>query len=842
MSCMKTAQWQSNKRSQISICIPLKWKCLFLGIWVCLGAQAQRLKPLSEYLDVLETTQGVSFSYNEGLLGNLSLRQTVDVVVLAEQLGNIEEQLPITVQRVSDGNYLLLPIRKTVKILLQDRNGKHVVPYVYVSKNGAAETFVPAINDSITISSLFITDTVLLTSSFYQALQIPASELLGEQHKFFMEPMEVNLQEVEVSSYLTNGIDLSLSDQSLKVDMRKLGLLAGEADGDVFNLIKTMPGVQTPSGKPGSMSIRNSPFDHSALYFDDIPIYHTGHFFGTISPYNPQIIRHIDIQRGTQSPEWGGRVGGLISLKTDDAIHDSLEWGVSANTVYSGARVSMPLLKKRMSLSLSARTGYPNVRTWPRQEAFYNLNFQGSKINPDFANRGGLADYRSRFYDVNAKLSAKLNSKNYLFVSGILINDRLGFQIDSDDPPETGEDSLGLSNGGVNLKWRGKIGEKFLATALVSSSTLTISETVEKAEDGRVEKDETFTNRIDDNRASLDVRYFRNEKSEWKAGYLFNHYQVEFSEYNFGVYNRRSYETQAGVHAVFLQAKETLGKRLIFNTGIRLEHYSLLNSTFLDPRVLVSYKLGKRLVLKGSVGRSHQYIMRRYIDDFSDFRIADQIWSLADEGNPILEGYQATLGGVWQKGTWTFDIEGYAKQTHNVMWLESPRNAYEGSIGSFGIDVFLKKSWKKWEAWTSYTLSRTNTEFLETQLAHFDQTHGLNVVFLYRLKRWNFSVSWQYLSGMPVFIPEIDPDRGNAPEQLSIPYANRFPAQHQLDASITHKFWKKKGQWRGIVGLSAVNLYNQPNIINVFQKSPSNRNPYRMAMGFAPNLHVSLSF
>lgn len=800
---------------------------------------------LPEYLNLLETTQGANFSYNQSLLGSLKLKQVTDVIVLAEQLGSIEEQLPIKVQRVSDGHYLLLPVRKSVRLSLKDKDESQPIPYAYVSKNGTTETFVPAKDDSLLISNLFITDTVTLSSSFYQTLQIPASQLLGGQHSFFMNPVEVNLQQVEVSSYLTAGIDLSLSDQSLKVDMRKLGLLAGEVDGDVFNLIKTMPGVQTPDGKPGSISIRNSPFDQSALYFDDIPIYHTGHFFGTISPYNPQAIRYIDIQRGTQTSEWGGRVGGLISLKTDDAIPDSLKWGVSANTMYSGAQISMPLLRKKIGLSISARTGYPNVRTWPRQQTLYDLNFQGSKISPDFiTGHEDLLDYRSQFNDINAKLSAKLNAKNYLHLSGIYVSDRFGFRIKSTNRDKSGEDSLGLVNQGLNLKWKSKIGTKLLAVTSASTSVLHIREVVMETQDGRLEKDDKLHNSIVDNRLNVSLNYFRNQQSEWKVGYLFNRYDVLFNEYDFGVLRRNSFDGQANTHSLFIQAKETLGKRLLLNAGARLEHYSLLNATFLDPRILMSYQAGKKLVLKGSVGRSHQYIMRSFIDDFNDFRIANQVWNLADENTPILEGYQATLGAIWQKGTWTFDLETYAKQTNNVIWQERPGNDFIGTLNSLGMDVFLKKSWRQWEAWASYTLSRTISEFQELQHVHFDQTHGLNAVFLYRMKRWSFSVAWQYLSGMPIVIPEIDPDHPNSRGQsrLTIPYTDRFPAQHQLDASITHKFWKKKGQWRGKAGFSALNVYNQPNIINIFQTSPSVNFPYRMGMGFAPNLHISLSF
>ena len=87
------------------------------------------------------------------------------------------------------------------------------------------------------------------------------------------------------------------------------------------------------------------------------------------------------------------------------------------------------------------------------------------------------------------------------------------------------------------------------------------------------------------------------------------------------------------------------------------------------------------------------------------------------------------------------------------------------------------------------------------------------------------------------------PGPGMPPQNppVTIPYEDSFPVQHQLDLSVTYKFWEIEGNYLGTLGLSILNVYNQENIINVFQENFRPVAPYRYAIGFAPNLSVRIS-
>ena len=143
----------------------------------------------------------------------------------------------------------------------------------------------------------------------------------------------------------------------------------------------------------------------------------------------------------------------------------------------------------------------------------------------------------------------------------------------------------------------------------------------------------------------------------------------------------------------------------------------------------------------------------------------------------------------------------------------------------------------------SYSLNKVNTDFDDSETPiYFDQRHILNVTGLLHLDPWDFAVTWGYFSGMPVVVPEFIAT--NSAAQDDIPYlnSNRFPNQHQLDVSATYSFSNKAKSWKGILGLSLVNLYDQDNIINLFQNAPSNNSPFRKAITFSPNVQLSLQF
>jgi hypothetical protein len=80
---------------------------------------------------------------------------------------------------------------------------------------------------------------------------------------------------------------------------------------------------------------------------------------------------------------------------------------------------------------------------------------------------------------------------------------------------------------------------------------------------------------------------------------------------------------------------------------------------------------------------------------------------------------------------------------------------------------------------------------------------------------------------------------------------DRLPNYHRLDISTTYKFnISKNDQWKGKLGFSLLNIYNQKNILSrTYEKRQSNtdasevlREINKISLGITPNLVLRLEF
>ncbi len=802
----------------------------------------QRIK-LVDWLQQLEQAYEVSFSYNASLLDHLLLEYSNDCKSLKGCINAIKRKAPLTFELRGENNYFVLPIRSNIQFkAIGIENNEPVIP-LHIQVNDQSEIYMFPDESIYTIQNLFLLDSVHIRSDFHRTVHFLASDLQALKGILVLEPKIIPLNEVTIRSYLTQGVTSKVSDHSMHIRMKSLGLLAGETDSDVFNVLKNIPGIRTPDGKPGSLNFRGSSFDQNLILIDDIPIYHSGHYFGTLSPYNSMILDNIEIQRNTLTPNWGGRVGGLINMVTETIVPDSTSYDIRVNTLYAGAAARTSILKDKLGLTLSGRFNFPNYQS-QKLEAFSSLNFQGSKLEPIAVNTISASDvFKTKFHDINAKLIYDIDENHKITSSFINILNRFSAVFNSENQNLIESQDVKLDNWGVSTKWEAQLSNKFSTSLRISRSSLRILDSNEITQNELPTNIEKSINNLDDTRFVSEASYVLDSKTRFEAGYTLTNHQIFYDELIDENQSIRQTNQKALIHSFYANSNINWSKRIITNIGVRTDYYEPLATFYVDPRISLSISATNALFFKASGGRSHQFIQQRFKNDFDDFRVDNQFWFLPDNTASILEGYQGMVGALYNRSGWLADLELYQRTTNNITRQLTPGTDQNGRIVTRGADLFLKKRWRKLETWISYSLSKVETEFEEvTTEAFFNQRHILNITGLLNLRQWGIAVSWGYSTGMPVNIPAIDPDFNDGQTTLTIPYSNRFPAQHQLDASATYKFWNKSKNWRGMIGLSFVNLYNQENIINIFQNNTKINNPYRTAVGFAPNLQVNLSF
>lgn len=729
-------------------------------------------------------------------------------------------------------------------------------PFYAVSKDGLFNLDQVALEDSITMES-----------RFYQKKVVSAHNLFSNRG-ILINPDTSLLNAVVVQDYLTSGVSTQLFDHSMEVNMNELGILAGDTDGDILNIISRLPGITNLGGKPGEISFRGSLFDHNLIYFDGIPIYHSGHFFGTISPYNPSAVSSLKLYRGTMPSSYGGRVGGLIELKGPDYVPVKTEADFAANTIYGSLGLRIPIMKSKWGVSISLRSNYPTDYLAPKLEAYKDLNFQGSRIDATGRDNPSTLDiFEVGFQDANIKSVYHINSKQKLELSYMTIQNQLHYQQSNEIESSVEIQNSDLDNTGYNTRWSSEWSDKFDSEVSFTQSRLNIIESNQQETDTSFVQETDISNDLEDMRVEAKLGLKINQNLKFEGGYLFTDQKTTLRDAR-SMAPEPIRIAEANTHSFFLSAKYNLGAKLVANAGGRFEYYDRLETTFLDPRLTISYGVNEYFFAKASGGRTHQYIKQLFNNDFDDFRLENQFWILAGDREPIIDATQGMLGFLYDNGSVMVDVEAYKKTTNGL--VRSPGAINSGTLRATGIDIYIKKRWNEFESWISYSYSDNTIDFQNEVIVFFNQPHIANLTTMYRFRKWNFAASMSILSGMPVLIPlnqtntpgegmmpgtgmgpgdgmgpgtAMMPGPGMPPQNppVTIPYEDSFPVQHQLDLSVTYKFWEIEGNYLGTLGLSILNVYNQENIINVFQENFRPVAPYRYAIGFAPNLSVRIS-
>jgi len=150
-----------------------------------------------------------------------------------------------------------------------------------------------------------------------------------------------------------------------------------------------------------------------------------------------------------------------------------------------------------------------------------------------------------------------------------------------------------------------------------------------------------------------------------------------------------------------------------------------------------------------------------------------------------------------------------------------------GKGNSYGIELFVKKSFGRLTGWGSYTLSKTTQQFAELNYgnpfpASFDRRHNLALVATYDLnKRWTFSADFVFSSGKPYTLPAgkvIVNGGASLYDQYYYDYTNRNNSRmrvyNRLDLTAINRkqrkiFHKYKYEREWIFGL--YNAYSRNN-------------------------------
>ncbi|MEP5614090.1 MAG: TonB-dependent receptor [Cyclobacteriaceae bacterium] len=853
---------------------------LFLG-WTNIFAQSSQTS-LRKVLTQLEGQHGVTFSYADEMINRIVVTNLDSGAELDSQLHALSDETGLVFEASPASIFIVknVPRSLCVKVIDQD---DAVLQGAQIIINSQPTNFVADENGIIRFNtSLTFQDTIAIRHLGYQDFFTSIKNLTKEDCPEIQMSFKVTkLNEVVITNYLTNGINADLSDHSLKIQTQGLGLLPGETDGDILLALRSLPGITAPNGKAGNLHIRGSTTDQTLLLFDNIPIYHKGHYFGAISPYNPAVVQSVSVYRSGFDPSLGGRVGGVIKLESNKSISDSSMYRLGINSYYTALSAQIPIHKKFM-LSGAIRTAYPNSFQSPKLDAINtmvyqpsNLSFAESDPNLDVTKQ----DYSFLDYNLGAVYNMKRGQLSFSFLG---IDNSQENEITGLLMPRRISSEINLSNHGGNLEWK-QFWSPRLSTkiSLMKSAYHYKSVTTTEIPDSTTINGPIFRSEIDDFGFIFDLEYEVNQKSATilNFGYQANKHQLlNLITRPRGPVLR---EDVATVHSSFFNMKSQPVTGFLVSAGLRTNYYTKTEQFFLEPRIMSSYKLHKFFSVKSSAGLYNQFINQRIFFDFEDTRAENFPWELASSIFPVIKSGQFMVGGIWDKNNFIIDLEFHQKLIKNLS-VRNPNEAPSmnpppggpppmgqgppliqpqaiGELEVQGLDLLLRKHWPGMDAWINYSLTKTEMTFDElNQLpfkTYYDQPHVLNIGSTLTSKKWKFSFGWQLASGTPrytnsTFFPEVVLTQEMNETSSEIPVETndgRFTPQHQLDLAVVYDISPRSKKWIGSIGLSILNVYDRQNLIeeNFYLFGQASRTPIldkRYGIGFAPNLMLNLQF
>jgi len=226
------------------------------------------------------------------------------------------------------------------------------------------------------------------------------------------------------------------------------------------------------------------------------------------------------------------------------------------------------------------------------------------------------------------------------------------------------------------------------------------------------------------------------------------------------------------------------------------------------------------------------------VDELGNYKY---FWALSDNvALPVLKSAHLVGGVNYHTPGFSLGLEGFYKTTDGISrysWVLGSLEVAQGNARTYGMDVLLKKYFKKHEAWASYTLSKTEEHFNSMPFdvyrdAPQDQRHEVKGALLLNFKPFFFSANYVYGSG---FISPLS-TLSNVEE--------RYP-YNRLDVAFIYRH-SIKG-YHIEAGFSILNLLNYENIkdsnvVRIPDSVSSTISIHAEAVPFTPTLYLNLSF
>ncbi len=660
-----------------------------------------------------------------------------------------------------------------------------------------------------------------------------------------------NLSEVTVTGFLVKGIN-KLSDGSFEIDISDFDILPGLIDTDVLRAVQAFPGIQSVNETVSNINIRGGTHDQNLILWDDIKMYQSGHFFGLISMFNPQITQRVALTKNGSNTEFTDGVSGTISMETDKNINKKFSGSLGVNFIDANGFADVPISKKS-SLQVAARKSISDFTQTPTYNNFFERISQNTEVENNTMSIIN-SDKEFDFYDASLRWIYKINDEEELRVNFINVANELVFNentmVNTDE--ESRESSLTQNSIAGSIQYSKLWNNKWQTTIEAYETDYKL-----KSVNANILDSQRFLqeNKVSETSIKLKVNYKVNDRLQFLNGYHFVETEVTNLDDVDNPLFRSLVSEVLRTHGVFSQLSyKSKDRNTNLFTGIRYNYIGKFNKYIIEPRLSFSHKFFNHFSFEVLGEFKHQNASQvvNFQNDF--LGIEKRRWQLSNDNDiPVIKSRQGSVGLSFNKGGWLVSAEGYYKKVKGITTQSQGfQNQYEfvktsGAYDVKGLDFIIRKQLHNFNSWLSYSYMNNNYTFKTLAENRFpsnlDITHALTLGTNYTSEHFKISAGLNWNSG----VPKTSPLPGNEISNGEINYAATNSDQLQdylrVDISVLYDF-KLSTTATANIGLSVWNLLDRKNIINNFYRLNDGvvDEIEQRSLGITPNVVFRVNF
>ena len=675
--------------------------------------------------------------------------------------------------------------------------------------------------------------------------------------KITLESEITELEEIKTNPILASGISKNI-DGSFEIKPKKFGILPGLIESDALQTMQQIPGVNSIDESVASINVRGGTHDQNLFLWNGIRMYQTGHFFGLISVFNPNLAHTISIYKNGSSAFYGESVSSVVAISSTPEAAEKNTFSAGVNMINADIYAKYNLSKKSY-IEISGRKSITDFAETPTYKEYFNKVFQNTTIT-DFSQNNDV-DYQSDkkfdFYDATIKYVQKIGLKDQLILDLITIKDNLKvFQSASYYSMVRSENNvLRQQNYGGNLSWK-RNWNTFNTTKInVYNSSYELLGN-QKTTNGNqiVTQENTVTN----NGINLENNHSIDSKFSFNDGYQFNEIGVTNLEQ---VNNPEFYRKTKDIlrtHALILEGKynDTVSK-IYINAGTRFNYIEKFKKYIVEPRLQFNYGINKNLNIE-VLGEVKSQTSQQIIDLQKDyFGIEKRRWIISNNTTiPIQRSKQISLTLFYKKNDWLLDIENfYKKVTGITSSSQGFQNQLEfvqitGDYEVLGTEILIQKKMNHFLTWLSYTYNTNNYYFSNYEYPRFPNNykmqHNVSWAGIYEKNNFKIALGAKWSSGRPKTSPDNSKiDFSNPVLVYNKPNNTNLNIFSQVNLSTTYK-WETSNGIQYKLGISILNILNRKNEISEYYRISSLTNSIEEVETFSlqrtPNVSFRVSF